>query len=377
MQFDRGRAERVVRAIVHEARVEKIPFLAGSIAYHAFVSLLPLFALLLYIASGLGNASMEAGLIRLSKGIFTEGAQEVLIAEMRDASQSTGVSVLGIVVLIWGTLRIFRGLDTAFSDIYETEAENSFLDQLTDGVLVLVTFTIATFLAVLVYRIVPTGGALAFVEPIVVVFGLTLVLLPMYYVFPDTDVSIPEILPGTVFVAVGVTAFQAGFRWYVSAGDQNVVGGILLLLTWLYVTGLVILLGVVVNAVLSNRSADVSIQPVIGGISPINETGHWTKTELQHALSTIDARTTTRTPLGLQIDDETIDLPAPQWVEIASEDGLLGRGSVSSTLTLTWTPATFEESASDAPADSGEQTSDTAADSGDPDVNHSSSASSK
>jgi len=377
MQIDRGRVERVVRAIIHEARVEKIPFLAGSIAYHAFVSLLPLFALLLYVAAGLDNASMEAGLIRLSRAVFTEGAQEVLIAEMRDASQSTGVSVLGVVVLLWGTLRIFRGLDTAFSDIYETEAENTFLDQLTDGVLVLCTFAIAILLAVLVYRIVPTGGALAFVEPVVVVFGLTLVLLPMYYVFPDTDISVPEILPGTVFAAVGVTAFQAGFRWYVSAGDQNVVGGILLLLTWLYVTGFVILFGVVINAVLSNRSADVSIRPVIGGVSPIGETGRWTKTELQHALSTIDARTSSRTPLGLEIDGETIDLPAPESIEIASEDGFLGRGSESSTLTLTWTPATFEESASDTAADRSEQASDTATDSGDPDGNHSSSASSK
>ncbi|WP_079979417.1 YihY/virulence factor BrkB family protein [Halapricum salinum] len=358
MQIDRARVERVVRAIVHEARVEKIPFLAGSIAYHAFVSLLPLFALLLYVASGLGNASMEAGLIRLSRAVFTEGAQEVLIAEMRDASRSTGVSVLGIVVLIWGTLRIFRGLDTAFSDIYETEAENTFFDQLTDGVLVLGTFAIAILLAVLVYRVVPTEGALAFVEPVVVVFGLTLVLLPMYYVFPDTDVSVPEILPGAVFAAVGVTTFQAGFRLYVSSGEQNVVGGILLLLTWLYVTGLVILLGVVVNAVLSNRSADVSIRPVIGGISPIDETGRWTKTELQHALSTIDARTTSRTPLGLRIDEETIELPAPQSIEIASEDGLLGSGPESSTLTLRWTPATFDDAADETAGDEADEASE-------------------
>jgi signal peptidase len=37
--------------------------------------------------------------------------------------------VLGVVLLIWGTLRIFRGLDTAFSDIYESEAANPFTDQ--------------------------------------------------------------------------------------------------------------------------------------------------------------------------------------------------------------------------------------------------------
>jgi membrane protein len=356
MDIDRRRLERVGRAIVHETRVEKIPFLAGSIAYHAFVSLLPLFALLLYIATGLGNASMEAGLIRLSRSIFTEGSQEVLIAEMRDASQSSGLSVLGIVVLIWGTLRIFRGLDTAFSDIYETEAENSFLDQLTDGVLVLVTFAVAILFAIVIYRVVPTEGVFSVVEPIVVVVGLTIVLLPMYYVFPDADVSVPEILPGTVFAGICLTAFQAGFRLYVSTGEQNVVGGILLLLTWLYVSGLVILLGVVINAVLSNRSADVSIRPVIGGVSPLENTDRWTKTELQHALSTLDARITSRTALGIAIDGETIDLPPPSRMEIATENSLFGQGIEETTLTLRWTPmaddSTAEDDGRDEPATS-------------------------
>lgn len=36
------RGEELLRAIVHEAQVEKLIFMAGSIAYHAFLSILPL-----------------------------------------------------------------------------------------------------------------------------------------------------------------------------------------------------------------------------------------------------------------------------------------------------------------------------------------------
>lgn len=39
----------------------------------------------------------------------------------------------------------------------------------------------------------------------------------------------------------------------------------LVFLTWLYFSGLVVLVGVAVNAVLSNRSRDVDIRPVLGG----------------------------------------------------------------------------------------------------------------
>lgn len=36
-----SRIVEVLQAIVYEARTEKLTFMAGSIAYHAFVSLLP------------------------------------------------------------------------------------------------------------------------------------------------------------------------------------------------------------------------------------------------------------------------------------------------------------------------------------------------
>ena len=39
----------------------------------------------------------------------------------------------------------------------------------------------------------------------------------------------------------------------------------LVFLTWLYFSGLVVLVGVVINAVFSNRSRDVDIRPVLGG----------------------------------------------------------------------------------------------------------------
>jgi membrane protein len=336
--MDRDRVERVVRALVHEARVEKIPFLAGSIAYHAFISLLPLFALLLFVASSVGDGSMEAGLIALGRAVFTEGAQEILIQEIRDSSRSAGLSGLGIVVLLWGTLRIFRGLDTAFSDIYETEAANTFVDQIRDGLLMLVTVAVAILAALVVNRLLPAGGPLAALQPLVLVVGLTITLVPMYYLFPDTDVTVVEILPGAAFASVGLTLFQAVFQLYVRSGEQTVVGGILLLLTWLYASGLVILLGAVLNAVLSNRSADVSIQPVVGGVSPHEASAGWTRSELHAALSTVRARTHAETPIGITVGEETVDLPAPNRVGVDTSESVFGPDTTELELTLTWIP---------------------------------------
>jgi membrane protein len=262
------RAVTVGRAVVHEIRTERITFMAGSIAYHAFVSLLPLLLLVLAVVAALDRPEIERGIISLAAALLSPGAGDVLVAELR--STSPGVSLLGLAVLVWGTLRIFRGLDTAFSDIYESEARNTFADQLRDGVVVLVCIAVAILVGAALERSLTFDGTAGWIAGrAVLIVGLALAFLPMYYVFPDEPgITVREVLPGVGFAAVGLTAFASLFRVYLEASggaDGSVLGGVLVFLTWLYFSGLVVLVGVAINAVLSNRSRDVDIRPVLGG----------------------------------------------------------------------------------------------------------------
>jgi membrane protein len=81
----------------------------------------------------------------------------------------------------------------------------------------------------------------------------------MYYLFPDVDHEPRDVLPGTVLAAVGWTLLQVGFQVYASLGgeDGNLIASILLFVTWLYFTGVVLLLGATYNAVsLEDRGVD-------------------------------------------------------------------------------------------------------------------------
>jgi len=229
--------------------------------------------LVLAVISTIGDRRLEEGFITFAGAVLTPNTGGVLMRELERAGTQTGVSVAGVVVLLWGTLRIFRGLDRAFSDIYETEAHNSVADQVADGTLVLLTFCLALVagwgMNAVLSRYGP-GLLVGATRQVVLVFGLAITFFPVYYVFPDTDVTVREVLPGAFVAAIGLTALEAAFRLYVGfkSPESSVVTGILILLTWLYFSGLVVLLGAVCNAVLSNRSRDVSIEPVIGGIFP-------------------------------------------------------------------------------------------------------------
>jgi membrane protein len=170
----------------------------------------------------------------------------------------------------------------------------------------------------------------------------------MYYVFPDSDVDVLEILPGVLVAAVGLASFETLFQLYAQfsakAQDPSVVAGILVLLTWLYFSGLVILLGAAVNAVLSNRSRDVNVRPVFGGVDYDNSAGP-TRGDVTDAVEAAELALVTGrdggrpTEVAVTVDDRRVVLPTPDSVVARTDTGLLGGPIV---LELSWSPRESE-----------------------------------
>jgi membrane protein len=153
-------------------------------------------------------------------------------------------------------------MDKAFSDIYRTEDENTFVDQLKDGVVVLVALVVGVVGMVGAMSVFAAfGGPLSQVLSLVaLVVGLTLAFLPMYKFFPDAELGWTDALPGAALAAGGWMLLQYLFQLYVgvsgSGGSSGAIGAVLLLLLWLYLSALVLLLAAVVNAVLLGEFKD-------------------------------------------------------------------------------------------------------------------------
>ena len=102
-----------------------------------------------------------------------------------------------------------------------------------------------------------SGTLLWLVTPLMLVGVLFVVFLPMYYLFPHPNVSVREAIPGTAFAALAWALSGLGFRLYATTSQSvqlyGVVGGLMLLLTWLYVGGFILLLGVTLNGVVAGR----------------------------------------------------------------------------------------------------------------------------
>lgn len=253
----------LARTVLAEAREQEITFLAASIAYYAFVSLLPMLLLGLAIATFVGGEEFATRIAMAASDVLTPAGQNQLRDIILNREGRAGATVVGTLVLLWGTLRMFRGLDEAFSRVYNVTALKGFLDTLKDAFVVVVVIALgvaAMVLAGLALRFLPEVPFAGTLSTVALILALLPVFLPLYYFFPDVDVSLREAIPGAVVATVGWTVLQVGFRIYVRESSRfdayGVLGGALILVTWLYFGAILLLLGAVVNAVFTGQFAD-------------------------------------------------------------------------------------------------------------------------
>jgi len=257
-----------VRELTATFRSAHVSFMAASVAYSAFVSILPLLVLVVMVASVVGGEAFVQRVLGLTSTYLSPAGQDLIVGTVEQATARTGLSVLSALVLLWAALRLFRALDLAFSLLYGTEESTDLLSQLVDGIVVLAAMLLAfvgTTVGAVMVTVLPDLPRMPLLHKLGLVVFLTIALLPLYYVFPDRPLSVRQVLPGAVVAAVGWTVLETGFEVYVrmssTADLYGVVGGVILLVTWMYFGALTVLLGATVNVVLTQGSPTVEPVP--------------------------------------------------------------------------------------------------------------------
>ena len=271
----------VGRAVFTVLRDNFASVVAGSIAFSAFLSVLPLLALAVAVTTAFGGPELVNRAVEGADPYLTDSAQALFTDALSSASGRVGASLLSLALLLWSALRVFRGLDTAFSLLYDSD-QHGFVDGVRDGVVVLVALTAALAVTAVVSALVAfvPGDRLGPLGPLTasatLVGGLALAFLPMYYVFPDVDLSVREVTPGALVAAVGWTALVWGFQLYADIAGQyevyGAIGAVLLVLLWLYFGSLLLLTGAALNVVLGGRyPVDGDGDVAVGTPGPIYE----------------------------------------------------------------------------------------------------------
>lgn len=267
VEYDAVSRERdprtVLRAVYATVRETRITFLAAAIAYYAFVSIIPLAFLGLAVSQLLGAGRLTPVLSGADQ-FLTPGVIEIIDQSLADSTARGGATVVGIGFLAWSASKVFRGLDVAFSQVYGERGTESLSAKLLDVAIVTLGIPAALVAWAALGVLLPPLDWL----PLSVILGqlallavLTVVFFPMYYRFPAVEVSPREAIPGTLVAGTGWTLLATTFSIYTTYVTDfqvyGILGGALLLVTWLYLGGIIIMLGAVLNTVLAGSPNDV------------------------------------------------------------------------------------------------------------------------
>jgi len=252
----------VVRAVVDDVRDRDVSTLAASIAYYAFISVLPLLVLATVVARTVGGPSLRTIVVDLAGRYLLPVGRGVVDDALANTTGQGGITLVGLVLLLWSALKLFRGVDTAFARIYGTTPRR-FLGSVRAGVTILLAAGVGAFGGVALVGAVAVLRlpAASVVAPLLFFSALFAALFPVYYVTPAVDLSPREALPGAFLGALGWTLLGTAFAFYAAVATTNgrfalygVLGAVLLLVTWFYLAGLVLLVGATLNAVLGGRA---------------------------------------------------------------------------------------------------------------------------
>jgi membrane protein len=248
--------------------------LASQLAYYLILSFFPLIISIITLV-GFSNLNSEEVLISLST--LVPNSVYVLIdktvIEIVD-TQNVGLLGISIAVTVWSASSGFRAVIKGVNKAYNIKEHRSYIKRAA----VAVFFTVA-----LVIIIVLTLSALVFGEVIgdyiteilpfdhiisiiwnitrygIVLFIMVLVFAGIYRYTPARKIPWKEVIPGSIFSSLGWIIVSLAFSYYINnianySRLYGSLGAVFILMTWLYLTSVILILGAEINSMLSPRN---------------------------------------------------------------------------------------------------------------------------
>jgi len=279
------RVQSVVTRTLRETLDDSLLGLSAQTAYYFFFSLFPLLLFVAPLLSLVGNKEETFGLLagQLQQIVPSEGWSLIggVISDVVYAKNAPGLMSIGALLAMWAGSNVFSALIDALNTAYDVTDTRPWwrkkllavasvlvvgLMILTSTVLILGGDRLSAWVAdrlalgqgirtVLGYAQIPIGFAM-----LVAIAALS------YYFLPNLRQSKRQVMVGAVFTTIAWSVVTLAFRYYVTNvanynATYGAIGGVIVLLTWMYFSMLVFLIGGEINSELHRGTGAVSPRP--------------------------------------------------------------------------------------------------------------------
>ncbi len=264
-----------------EVKEDKITTLAAAFAYHTVFAIPALLILTVTIAA-LVNQATEIRVAEQVRDVIRDHApantKDLLnsivdnaIAKVGGGGASLG-TLLTALLALWSGSNAVGALIDSFNRAYDVEESRPFLKKklLTLGLTLLLALFVNVAFVLLVFGqrighwIADQAGLGSAFDVLwnlarwpVAIAAIALMLAVLYYAGPNVEQSFRWASPGSILATVLWLLATAGFGLYLRFSNPGsaygLVGSVLVLLFFLYMTGIVFLLGAELNALLAQQ----------------------------------------------------------------------------------------------------------------------------
>lgn len=247
--------------------------MAAQLAYYFLLAIFPLLIFLLSIVP----------LFQIQPEVITGFIQDYAPAEISsllegiigDVLENSGGGTLslGLILTLWSASNGMTALMNAFNVAYDVEDNRNFF--VTKSLSVFFTL-ILSLSVILTFVLIVFGGQIgdlmfgviglddqfqyvwSLIRSILPVLLVLIVFLIMYVTAPNIKLKLKSVIPGTLFTTIAFLVASWGFSFYVSnfsnySATYGSIAGVIILIFWLYITGVIIILGAQINSILYKR----------------------------------------------------------------------------------------------------------------------------
>ncbi len=235
---------------------------AAALAFYFSLAVFPALMTIIAIIPYLPIENLQEGLNAIIMSNLPDEASSLVVsitAEVVEVKRP-GVLSTGFVFALWSASSGVMGIIQQINKVLEVkESRNYFkLRLISTGITILFGFLIIATITFILYLSNFDSLFVDFVNYLVSFLVVVLVFAGLYYLTPKPSKRFEFISPGSLFGAIGFILFVNGFKLYLShfnsySKTYGSLGGMIIFMLWLYVIGLLILLGAEINKTIETK----------------------------------------------------------------------------------------------------------------------------
>lgn len=253
-----------------EANDDDVFGVAAELAYAFLFALFPLLLFLITLIGYLPIDDLFGKILTSLSGFLPQDALALIQDNIAAITQQKrgGLLSLGLIATLWAASRGVISLCNGLNKVYDVQEGRPWWKlQLTAvGLTVSLSLFVIAAAVILIFggtigeRLAGAVGlgplfqvAWTVARLLIAAVIMTVVLAILYYFGPDVEQSWRWVTPGSVIAVIGWISASLAFSYYVSHfGSYNktygTIGAVIILLTWMYLSGVMLLIGGEINA---------------------------------------------------------------------------------------------------------------------------------